>query len=277
MLPLILFGAAYLISRTTKETTEFADGGTLGAGSFAKGGETFTEKADSLKGGIKYYSIDIDTEDGEQIRDLQFKSLEKATKEYKKYKATMEYDGEPIDDIQLIKVFKNGDYESIGGEVMAKGGSTKSKFNGYITIDNKYLTKAKMDDVYKLIEQDNFYDNTQWVEGNKTNFGFNFNGQENKLNEKLKDLFSKLKNINVVAKIGDRNEAFADGGTLGAGSFAKGGEVMAKGGVAQGYNDREDERLAMKHGKISSKDFVGSRKAKEHSRRDDAMFEERKK
>ena len=32
MLPLILFGAAYLIGRTTKEETEFADGG------MAKGG-----------------------------------------------------------------------------------------------------------------------------------------------------------------------------------------------------------------------------------------------
>ena len=39
MLPLILFGAAYLIGRTTKETNEFADGGTTGAGSFADGGE----------------------------------------------------------------------------------------------------------------------------------------------------------------------------------------------------------------------------------------------
>jgi hypothetical protein len=114
--------------------------------------------------------------------------------------------------------FEDGGEMADGGK-MAKGGSTKSKFNGYITIDNKYLTKAKMDGVYKLIEQDNFYDNTQWVDGNKTNFGFNFNGQENKLNQKLKDLFSKLKNINVVAKTGEINEAFEDGG------------MMAKGGI----------------------------------------------
>ena len=40
MLPLILFGAAYLIGRTTKEETKFADGGTTGAGSFADGGTT---------------------------------------------------------------------------------------------------------------------------------------------------------------------------------------------------------------------------------------------
>jgi hypothetical protein len=50
---------------------------------------------------------------------------------------------------------------------------------------------------------------------------------------------------------------------------------MAKGGKTQGYDDREDERLAMEYGKISSKDFVGSHNKKEHSRRDDARFEER--
>jgi len=53
------------------------------------------------------------------------------------------------------------------------------------------------------------------------------------------------------------------------------GGMMAKGGKSQGYDDREDERLAMKYGKMSGKDFVGSRKTKEHSRRDDARFEER--
>jgi len=45
----------------------------------------------------------------------------------------------------------------------------------------------------------------------------------------------------------------------------------------QGYDDREDERLAMRHGKIASKDFVGSHKRREHSRRDDARFETRNK
>jgi hypothetical protein len=57
-----------------------------------------------------------------------------------------------------------------------------------------------------------------------------------------------------------------------------GGE-MAHGGSTheQGYDDREDESLAMRHGKIASKDFVGSHKRREHSRRDDAQFEERHK
>jgi hypothetical protein len=57
-----------------------------------------------------------------------------------------------------------------------------------------------------------------------------------------------------------------------------GGE-MAHGGSTheQGYDDREDESLAMRHGKIASKHFVGSHARREHSRRDDAQFEERHK
>ena len=53
------------------------------------------------------------------------------------------------------------------------------------------------------------------------------------------------------------------------------GYKMAHGGKTQGYDDREDERLAMKDSKISKKDFVGIHKKKERSRRDDAGFEKR--
>ena len=48
------------------------------------------------------------------------------------------------------------------------------------------------------------------------------------------------------------------------------GGYMAKGGMSQGYDDREDERLGMKDGKMSSKDLDST-----HARRDDARFEER--
>jgi len=53
--------------------------------------------------------------------------------------------------------------------------------------------------------------------------------------------------------------------------YAKGGSVSKK----QGYDDKKDESLSMQHGKIAKKDFVGTHKQKEHSRRDDAEFEER--
>jgi hypothetical protein len=49
-----------------------------------------------------------------------------------------------------------------------------------------------------------------------------------------------------------------------------GEDEYKKGGMSQGYDDREDERLAMKYGKIKSK-YLNSTKA----RRDDARFEER--
>jgi hypothetical protein len=55
------------------------------------------------------------------------------------------------------------------------------------------------------------------------------------------------------------------------GQYAKGGSVSKK----QGYDDKKDEKLSMEHGKIAKKDFVGTHKQKEHSRRDDAQFEER--
>jgi hypothetical protein len=45
---------------------------------------------------------------------------------------------------------------------------------------------------------------------------------------------------------------------------------MAYGGETQGYDDREDERLGMKYGKMASKDLNSTR-----ARRDDARFEER--
>jgi len=47
-------------------------------------------------------------------------------------------------------------------------------------------------------------------------------------------------------------------------------EIYKKGGYTQGYDDREDERLAMKYGKMSKKDLDST-----YARRDDARFEER--
>jgi hypothetical protein len=43
----------------------------------------------------------------------------------------------------------------------------------------------------------------------------------------------------------------------------------------QGYKDKEDEKLGMKHGKTAMKDLKGSHSKKEKSRRDDAGFEKR--
>ena len=52
--------------------------------------------------------------------------------------------------------------------------------------------------------------------------------------------------------------------------YREDGGIYAHGGHTQGYDDREDERLAMEHGKLSSKHLHST-----HARRDDARFEER--
>lgn len=54
------------------------------------------------------------------------------------------------------------------------------------------------------------------------------------------------------------------------GDSVLGDKKYAKGGKTQGYDDKEDERLAMEHGKMSKKDLDST-----HARRDDARFEER--
>ena len=72
--------------------------------------ENYQTKFEELQGGVKEYSVDIDLENGENVRDLTFKSLEKAKKIYLKYLSSMEYEGEVIEDIQLIKVFKNENF-----------------------------------------------------------------------------------------------------------------------------------------------------------------------
>lgn len=62
---------------------------------------------------IKEYSVDIDLINGEQERELNYKSFEKAKKIFDKYSQTMIYDNEQIDNIQLVAVFKNGFYETL--------------------------------------------------------------------------------------------------------------------------------------------------------------------
>ena len=67
-----------------------------------------------------------------------------------------------------------------------------------------------------------------------------------------------------------RKDKFEDGGMYADGGMMEDGGLYSHGGHAQGYDDREDERLAMEHGKLSSKHLDST-----HARRDDAHFEER--
>jgi hypothetical protein len=85
------------------------------------------------RGGVKNYSVDIDLENGEQLRggDLDFKDGNDALLLYEKVKKVGEYENEPIEDIQLIANFKNGDYESLYVPKYANGGGVYSSDDLY--------------------------------------------------------------------------------------------------------------------------------------------------
>ena len=122
---------------------------------YANGGETYSEKASQLKGGLDYYSIDIDLFNGDEIRDLTFKSLDEAKKEYLKYSNSMVYDGDDIMDIQLIAVYKNGDYENInlnkGGGVGLIGNQKRIDMNknGKIDAEDFEIMRNTMDGAWR--------------------------------------------------------------------------------------------------------------------------------
>jgi len=59
------------------------------------------------------YSVDIDTINGEEIRDLEFRSYKLAKKEFDRYITSPSYEDVPIDNIQLVKVENDGQYETI--------------------------------------------------------------------------------------------------------------------------------------------------------------------
>lgn len=115
-------GKKYVITIWNDRAEEHEDGEEEIQLWMADGGinnEYFSKQA-SMKGGIAYYSVDINTESGDEIRDLEFKSYSEAREVYEKYKKSMKYNGKTIEDIQLVCVYKNGDYDSIG--MMALGG-----------------------------------------------------------------------------------------------------------------------------------------------------------
>ena len=84
-------------------------------------------KGGSMASGGVVYSVDIDLEDGEQIRgnDVEFSDLSKAQKLYQKLLKSEKYNGENIENIQLLAVQKNGNYEVLESEFFAKGGKTQ--------------------------------------------------------------------------------------------------------------------------------------------------------
>lgn len=180
----------------------YANGGGLGE-YFKKFENDFSS---TRRGGVKNYSVDIDLENGEQLRggDLDFKDGNDALFLYERIKKKGEYQNEKIEDIQLIANFKNGDYESVDiprynnggmaglGEVsgmlpnalpmstitpMARGGKLedwkKGKFiNGKKWYLYKYDNKRWVLEIYKkdnLI--DSYYIDVEELENQETGIG----------------------------------------------------------------------------------------------------------
>jgi hypothetical protein len=66
-------------------------------------------------GGVSHFAVDIDLDSGEQVRgnELEFKNFEFAKNLYIKLKNEGIYNGELIEDVQLIVVFNDGEYETV--------------------------------------------------------------------------------------------------------------------------------------------------------------------
>ena len=59
------------------------------------------------------YSVDIDTVNGEEIRDFEFRTYKSAKKIFDKYVDLKTYEDVPIENVQLIKVKNNGEWETL--------------------------------------------------------------------------------------------------------------------------------------------------------------------
>jgi hypothetical protein len=94
---------------------------------YAEGGEIiktdYFKKQASLKGGIDEFSVDIDLENGEQIRDYNYKNYEEAKIKFNEFSKGMRYLGEDIENLQLLALYGNGDYDILDSKMLyAEGG-----------------------------------------------------------------------------------------------------------------------------------------------------------
>jgi hypothetical protein len=147
---------------------------------------------------------------------------------------------------------------------LADGGNVKDSAVVAIVTAQKFDTKSKefvgkerVDNIKKGNEifADAFKRHTPFAESTQEKLVKN--AYEEYWNDGKSDEVIKVKKVEITAD-GRKPHHYEDGG------------MMSHGGMSQGYDDREDERLAMKHGKMADKDLHST-----HARRDDARFEER--
>jgi hypothetical protein len=199
------------------------------------------------------------------------------TKKGKVLKSNMEFDS-PLNDVarmyrKAINSFDKYGYAD-GGKIdnkdleklnaywqsFYKGVMAGKKDEGYITITNKeelnkYIT-SKLGNVVKNIDL---------IEKGK-NYPYNDS------NPYYEDIYSvELKNGTTFKIVRSHGRPRWQGNVdYKEQIIVENIKQYADGGKTQGYDDREDERLAMKYGKMSGKDLNSTK-----ARRDDARFEER--
>lgn len=264
MLPLILLAAgAYIIGEAVFEDDKYAEGGMMAKGGF-----------NPMKNSYLIYegqSILLKTVPSPKERRFLDKEIviEKIDNN-KIIKAFVRETGEKVPffiDSNLFKIEQYGD-----GGMMAKGGKTPVVRTQFEEEEFEYA-KGGVVGKYELmpyvsmgqmrsgkmsqLSTPSFKDKVIF-EGSKDEAIMKANNMVDNsdefllvevsyLNPKATNAFNRTKKIEMVRK-----------------------SKMAQGGHTQGYDDREDERLAMQRGKIAKKDLKST-----HARRDDARFEER--
>jgi myosin heavy subunit len=218
-------------------------------GQFAHGGMTDSEYTRKLDKVVDYY-LDNDVYDDPESYGLEEKDLGNLKKVedaiIRKYELHLADNlQERFEDLGFvdIKHYNDDDYE------YKKGGLTKGKY--YLV----YRDRSKSWD--KDIK---YFDSSEELE------------------KWSKENFDSKKILPTKSGVVDKSMSESD-----LIEYKKGGKTpvirtqfeeeefeYGHGGHTQGYDDREDERLAMKHGRIGSKDLHST-----HARRDDARFEER--
>ena len=161
-----------------------------------------------------------------------------------------------------------GGYMAQGGE-LHRSQEEKFKYGGYMAgggeIKDQYEGREPEDiwnSLSKMQRSHFLFDHASEIEARRGEDKGELKGKE--IRDAMKMDFDSLdKYIRITFENHIREGQYKYGG------------YMADGGMSQGYDDREDERLGMRDGKIADKDFVGTHSQMEHSRRDDAQFEER--
>jgi hypothetical protein len=307
---ILLAGGAYLIANAVLEDDKYAEGGMITSISEAKKVVGNVQKSNNehfswFVPDVDYEGEDYDQEYGVHLTDSELIQLANELKG-----GYMAKGGKIVNEYKLVFKNDKGDYLSHYTEGVSIGDAYKvgkwREENTYGREGYKFIpsmTKLVANDIVsgtfeagsdwmedEFDEARPFKINRKMAKGGKAK---DYDGEKYKVadvyySDRRKDLFivTESKPTYIVVKYKDgfvdkitkeELKELKDSGDLDY--LGKNVDLLdkyifkdafAKGGKTQGYDDREDERLAMKHGKISKKDLKST-----HSRRDDARFEER--